>query len=156
MTSIAHAIHDLEEHLTHLKCLPESALVLRQLLVTTNYLFWYKDRLRDLGVDSYEQVDCGCIGRGSNRTSSWPDDIVIIRVGQNAINHFLSFGEHLSIDISQKDLACETHVDSSLNRYKELEANFRDALSHLSHDEALVSRETVTRGYRLDFEGIQL
>lgn len=140
----------------HLKGLDESLSVLQQLYLTATCLSMFYRRLRDFGVDRYQQNECGCIGQGSNRMSSWLDDIVIIRVGQDAMEHFALFGEQLLKEIIRRRGPEEdkNNLEDISRTYEDVEGRFRATLQHLQPGEKLISYETLTRGYRLDFMGM--
>lgn len=137
----------------HLTRLDESLPVLMQRHTTDTCLLLYHDRLRNFGVDSFRQGNCGCINNGSNRTSFWPNDIVLIRVGEIAVEHFTRYGESLLEEIQRRHIEGENSRNIS-RIYMELEGRFRTTLGHLRHDERLQSREIITRGYRLEFEKV--
>jgi hypothetical protein len=119
---------------------------------TETCLSLYYDRLRNFGVDSFRQGNCGCINNGSNRTSSWPNDIVLIRVGEIAVEHFTRYGESLLEEIQRRRIEGGENLRNISRIYAELEERFRTTVGHLRHDEKLLSREIVTRGYLLEFD----
>ena len=155
MACVSCAIRDLEKHRVHLNGLDESVPVLLQLHLTSTCLLMFNERLRDFGVDRYQQNECGCLDQGSNRMSSWKDDIVIIRVGQDAMEHFAKFGEKLLKEISRRRRLEEDKSLEEISRtYEDVEGRFQAALHHLEHGEDIISFEILTRGYRLDFMGM--
>lgn len=86
--------------------------------------------------------------------SSWIDDIVIIRVGEDAIGHFAMFGEKLLQEIARRrSLEEDKSLEEISRAYEDVEGRFQAALHHLKHGEDIISFETVTRGYRLNFAG---
>jgi hypothetical protein len=115
----------------------------------------FYDRLRGFGVDRYSQHGCECLSQGSTRTSSWNDDIVLIRIGDDALGHFASFGENLLQEIIRRRLHGKDKIVEDISKaYDDVEGRFRAALRNLDHDEHLISFEILTRGYRLDFMGM--
>lgn len=110
------------------------------------------DCLCAVGVDTYNENLCDCVRLGSNRTSSRFDDIVGIRIGKDALEHFTSLGEPLLEEISRRRGTRDDPILQDLSdRYEDLERRFWAAMKHLGHDKVLVSREIITRGYRLEF-----
>ena len=110
------------------------------------------DCLCAVGVDTYGEKLCECIRHGSNRNSSRLDDIVGIRFGNDALEHFASLGEPLLEEISRRQGLEDDQILQDLSdRYADLERRFWTALERLGQDEILVSREIITRGYRLEF-----
>jgi hypothetical protein len=155
MSCVACAIRDLDDHLTHLECIDTDELVLLQLHLTKDCLLMYCEQLRDLGIDSYPRKYCECIMWGSNQTRPWLDDIVIVRFGQDAIQHCSRTGAQLLENIVRKRILRDNkELADSMKRYEDTEERLRIALSRLRHDENLVSFETLTRGYRLEFGGM--
>jgi hypothetical protein len=155
MACITSAIRDLKKHETHLKGLNESVSVLQQLYLTTTCLSMFLGRLRGFGVDRYTQDECGCIDHGSNRRSSWLDDIVVIRAGQDALEHYAMFGEKLLEEIiRRRGLEEDKSLEDISKTYEDVEGRFRTTLQSLQHGETLILYETLTRGYRLDFVGM--
>ena len=155
MACITSAIRDLEKHETHLNGLNESGSVLQRLYLTTTCLSMLLGRLRDFGVDRYSQNECRCIDHGSNRRSSWLDDIVIIRVGQDALEHYAIFGEKLLEEITRRrGMEEDKSLEDISKTYEDVEGRFRTTLQRLQHGERLMLYETLTRGYRLDFMGM--
>jgi hypothetical protein len=155
MSCVACAIRDLDDHLTHLECIDTDELVLLQLHLTKDCLLMYCEQLRDLGIDSYPRKYCECIMWGSNQTRPWLDDIVIVRFGQDAIQHCSRTGAQLLENIVRKLILRDNkELADSMKRYEDTEERLRIALSRLRHDENLVSSETLTRGYRLEFGGM--
>lgn len=152
MACIACAIRDLEKHQTHLAHLDESIPFLWQRMATAKCLEMFYDRLCDFGVDSFNLNVCGCIGQGSNRTSSWLDDIVIVRAGEPAMDHLAQLGESLLGEVSGR----RGFEEEISKRYKDLIEGFQTTLEDLQRDEILISREILTRGYRLEFEALAL
>ncbi|BCR83585.1 uncharacterized protein ACHE_10987A [Aspergillus chevalieri] len=150
MDCLSRAVDDLGKHETHLKGLKSLDLsVLLQITATQTCLLLYKNRLRDFEIGSLPSTSpfCDCISRGSNRTSSSPNDIIIIRLGESAKNRLAEYGELLLQEISQGHARKE---DISA-RYKVVQERFERALKDLRRDEELELYETLTRGYRLDF-----
>lgn len=146
-------MYSLRDYLTHLRSLDETRLVLEQQLCTVTCLETYFAILKELRVSSLQQTSCKCTSRGSNRTGHYPDDISVTRAGQAALNHFSKFGEQLLKEIDQKQGSMkEEDLDFIKERFNETEGRFQDALHRLKPGENLVSYETLTRGYRLDFE----
>lgn len=155
MACIACSIRDLEKHQVHLNRLGESVSVLQQLHLTGTCLVMFYERLHEFGVDRYQQTECGCIGQGSNRMSSWMNDIVILRVGQDAMEHFAMFGELLLKEIRRRRGLEGDKILGDISRtYEDVEGRFRATVQDLQHGEELISYETLTRGYRLDFMGM--
>lgn len=155
MSCVACAIRDLDDHLTHLESLNTDELVSLQLHLTKDCLLMYCKLLRDLGIDSYPQKYCECIMWGSNRTRPWLDDIVIIRFGQDAMQHCSKTGAQLLENIARKRMLADYKgLPDYMKRYEDTEECLRIALSRLRYDEDLVSFETLTRGYRLEFDGM--
>ncbi|OJJ83809.1 uncharacterized protein ASPGLDRAFT_47491 [Aspergillus glaucus CBS 516.65] len=151
MTCISHAVHDLRKHKTHLEGLDQSVFLQRT--VTETYLSIYDNRLRDIGVDPLPPTSptCDCIGHGSNRTSSSANDIIIIRLGEAAMNRFPEYGELLLQEISQRRVRGDKNLGDISKRYEVVQERFQRALGYLQHGEKLELYETLTRGYRLDF-----
>lgn len=115
----------------------------------------FYEQLRDFGVDRYQSNECGCLDQGSNRISSWKDDIVISRVGKDAMAHFARFGENLLNKIARRRSLDEDRSLEEISRtFEDVEGRFRAALDSLEHGEDIISFEIVTRGYRLDFMGM--
>lgn len=155
MACVSCAIRDLEKHRNHLDSLDESVSVLQQLHLTATCLLMFYERLHDFGVDRYQQNECGCLRQGSNRTSSWQDDIVIIRIGQDAMEHFARFGEQLLKEITRRrGLREDKSLEEISRTYEDVEGRFQAVLHHLQYGENIISFEIITRGYRLDFMGM--
>lgn len=110
------------------------------------------DCLCAVGVDTYNENLCDCVRLGSNRTSSRFDDTVGIRIGKDALEHFTSLGEPLLEEISRRRGTKDDPILQDLSdRYEDLERRYWATMKHLGHDSVLVSREIITRGYRLEF-----
>jgi hypothetical protein len=155
MACITCAIRDLEKHQTHLKGLNESMSILQQLYITSTCLSMFLERLRDFGVDRYSLNECGCTGHENNRMSSWPDDIVITRVGHDALEHYAMFGETLLQQITlRRGLEGDKSLEDITKTYEDTERRYRATLRRLQRNEKLISYETMTRGYRIDFMGM--
>jgi hypothetical protein len=75
--------------------------------------------------------------------------------GHYALEHFAMLGEAMLEEIRQRaGLEDDTILEDISERYVDLERRFRVALKDLARDQALVSRETITRGYRFEFQGM--
>lgn len=155
MACIFCAIRGLEEHRAHLNSLDESLNIIQQLHYTSMCLSMFYGRLRGFGVDRYSQHGCDCLGQGSTRTSSWKEDIILIRIGDDALGHFSSCGENLLQEVIRRRCQGEYKIVEDISKaYEDVEGRFRTALRHLDHGELLISFEILTRGYRLDFMGM--
>ena len=116
--------------------------------------FDFSRAVYDFEIDRYQQNEGGRSGEGRNRMSSWLNDIVIVRVGQDAMEHFAGFDEHLLKEISRQRVLQETKVGDISRTYEDVEGRFRVTLQHLQHGEKLISYKILTRGFRLDFIGM--
>ena len=157
MSCVARAVRDLYKHKAHLETLGQSESVLLQRYITVYCLMMFFDCLCAVDVDTYGEKLCDCVLHGSNRTSSRLDDIVGIRIGKDALEHFASLGEPLLEEISRRQGLRDAHdpiLQDLSDRYEDLERRFWTAMKHLGHDEVLTSREIITRGYRLEFSVI--
>ena len=129
--------------------------VMTQGLYAATCLEVFQNNFRHLGITSTPQSFCECISRGSNRSIRYPDDICIIRSGDAALNHFSEIGERLLEEVGRKDGSAEQgDLEGTKARFKEVENRFQEALRCLGPGESLVSYETLTRGYHLDFTGL--
>lgn len=80
------------------------------------------------------------------------DDIASTRFRKDAMEHFASLGEPLLEEISRRrDLEDGRILQDLTDRYQDLETRFRAAVECLGHEDILISREIITRGYRLEF-----
>ncbi|PGG95397.1 hypothetical protein AJ80_09967 [Polytolypa hystricis UAMH7299] len=151
MSCIAHAVHDLETHQTHLEHLDQTVLVLTQFHYTTACLSMFYELLLGLGINSFNEIFCECVSRGSNRTTLM-DDVVVIRVGRDAINHCTELGEFLLNEINRKrGLVEDKFLKDIQKRFELVVEEFQTVSNSLNHGENLVSYEILTRGYRLQF-----
>lgn len=152
----ASAIRDLEDHRIHIECLHESELGLKHYDLVNACLSMYSEQLGDLGHDFHPQDYCECVLTGSNHKTPRHDDIVIVRVGQEAMGHFSELGAQLLEDMARarKRGPGNRGVNVILKKYEDLEERFRGSLCSLRRDKTLVTYETLTRGYQLDFVGM--
>lgn len=155
MACVSSAIRDLEKHQAHLNTLDDSVIILSQGLATSACLSLFYKRLLGFGVDRHLRQDCGCVAQGSNRISSWKDDITISRVGRDAMEHFASFGEMLLKEITRRrTIEGDKSLADIMSTFNDMEKSFQSTLHELHRDEYIMSKETVTRGYRLEFMGM--
>ena len=152
LSCVARAVRDLYKQKAHLETLGDSESVLLQRYITVYCLMMFFDCLCAVDVDTYGESLCDCLRHGSNRISSRLDDIVGIRIGKDALEHFAKLGEPLLEEISwRQGLKDDPILQDLSDRYEDLERRFLAAMKHLGHDKVLVSREIITRGYRLEF-----
>jgi len=152
---VSSAIRDLQKHQAHLNNLDDSVIISSQRLVTSTCLSLFYKRLLGFGVDRHTQQDCGCLAQGSNRMSSWKDDIIISRVGQDAMEHFARFGEMLLKEIARRrTIEGDKSLADIMSTFKDVENSFQSTLHELRRGEDIISMEMVTRGYRLEFMGM--
>lgn len=104
MACIACAISGLERHEKHLALLDESQSILSQRIATMTCLSMYSDRLRDFGVNKYVQSERGNVSHESNYRSFWQDDIVIMRTGEDAAEHFAQFVELMVREFDRREV----------------------------------------------------
>lgn len=87
--------------------------------------------------------------------SSWKDDIIISRVGQDAMEHFARFGEMLLKEIARRrTIEGDKSLADIMSTFKDVENSFQSTLHALRRGEDIISMEMVTRGYRLEFMGM--
>ncbi|KAL4935498.1 hypothetical protein BDV06DRAFT_206858 [Aspergillus oleicola] len=155
MACVARSMHSLGDYNAHLRSLEATMPVITQGCYAATCLEVFQNNFRHLGITSPSQSFCECISLGSNRSIQYPDDICIIRSGDAALNHFSEIGERLLKEVSRKDGSAEQGgLEEIKARFKEVENRFQKALQCLGPGETLVSYETLTRGYHLDFTGL--
>lgn len=154
MACVNRAIQDLHEHGAHLKTLDQTTLIVTQSLFTMTCLDVYFSVLVDLGVTSFQQSSCECTNPRNDGEFS-PDDIVITRVGEVAQSHFFMFSEGLLKEINHKEGTAESgEVQRAKDIHDDVVKRFWDVVESLTPDKTLVSYQKLTRGYRLDFDGL--
>lgn len=154
MACVDRAMHDLDEHRAYLESLDQTLLVMQQSLYTTTCLNVYSSVLRDLGITSFQQTSCECTSQ-ENSDKSYPDDIVITRVGQVARDHFFMFTDGLLKEINRKEGTVEKQeVQRANDIHDDVVKRFWDVVEDLTPGETLVSHQRLTRGYRLEFDGL--
>lgn len=154
MTCVACAIHDLDNHQAHLKHLNETTLILTQSALTTTCRMEFYQVLVDLDISSLDPIFCKCTARGNNRTVAFEDDVIIIRAGEDALEHCAKFGEQLKEEANRKRGQAEEKDLKGIRIYNDAMESFNQALSRLEPGQELISYETLTRGYKLNFDGI--
>jgi hypothetical protein len=152
LACIARAIDDLRNHRTHLSSLDETTLIVVQCCLTDTCISVFDKLLRDLNI-SCGQEFCQCVSRGSNRTNSFREDIVITRVGDDATNHFAAICDRV-LQIRDKGLLGDGNWREVFDRYVHALERLCAARRRLELEPGknLVSHEILTRGYRFEFD----
>lgn len=158
MKCVRRAIHDLAAYKAQMETLGDSEVFLLRRYMATHCQIMFYECLLAMGVHTLVNGLCDCIHYGSNRVSSNPDDIVTVRHGSDAMDHFAVLGEQLleEIYLRQNFLRDNSGDHTTLSflsdRYRDLQDRFHAVLKRLGPGEVLISRETITRGYKLEFD----
>ncbi|KAJ5150805.1 uncharacterized protein N7482_010057 [Penicillium canariense] len=96
----------------------------------------------EVGVYTSGGTYCECVSYGSNRKLSRHDDVFVLRVGKDALEHFAILGESLLEEIRRRAVLADDEIlEDILKRYVDLERCFRMALNDLARDQALPMAE---------------
>jgi hypothetical protein len=146
----ARTIRNLEEHRNHLESLEETLPILSNLAITIQCQIQYYQLLEGLEIHSIKsEKNCDCIIEEENRSNYISTDIVVIRIGQMAIDHVTHLGERYINEMARTNGVMEE--DNLKTRYQELEKNLIATFNNLKHNDQFISEEFLTGKYQLKF-----